>query len=192
MSLGFGILGFLNYGPMTGYDLAKVFGSSVDFFWHAQPSHIYLELKKLEAKGLIAGETVPQTIRPNKRLFSLTPAGRDAFLAWLAQGPGEEATQFKSAFLMKIFFGGSQPPAQTAAILRRFQADCGAYLKRMEAVPGTIQTYGAGKEPYRALCWQFTAEFGYRFIWVCADWAGECAEKLEALDREQKAREEKA
>lgn len=185
MSLGFGILGFLNYSPMTGYELAKVFGSSLDFFWHAQSSHIYLELKKLEEKGLIAGETVEQTARPNKRLFSITEAGRDAFLDWLTQGPGEEATQFKSAFLMKVFFGGSQTPARTAAILRQFQAECGAYRKRMETVPGTIRTYGAGKDPYRSLCWQFTADFGSRFIHTCEEWAGECLKKLEALDQKE-------
>lgn len=32
MSLGFGILGFLNYGPMSGYDLVKAFESSLQFF----------------------------------------------------------------------------------------------------------------------------------------------------------------
>jgi len=183
MSLGFGILGFLNYGPMTGYELAKVFDSSLDLFWHAQSSHIYLELKKLEEKGLIAGETVEQATRPNKRLFSITGAGRDAFLDWLAQGPGEETTQFKSAFLMKVFFGGSQSPARTAAILRQFQAQCQAYLERMGAAPETIRTYGAGKDPYRSLCWQFTADFGGRFLRVCEEWAGECAEKLEAMEQ---------
>lgn len=185
MSLGYGILGFLSYTPMTGYELAKVFGSSLEFFWHAQPSHIYLELKKLEGKGLITGETVTQSARPNKRLFSLTPAGRETFLEWLAQGPGEEATQFKSAFLMKVFFGGSQSPARTAALLRQFQADCGAYSLRMLEVPETIERYGEGRDPYRSLCWQFTADFGRRFIHTCAEWAGACAEKLEALERKE-------
>ncbi len=52
MSLGFGILGFLNYAPMSGYDLAKAFESSLQFFWHAQKNYIYLELKKLEQKGI--------------------------------------------------------------------------------------------------------------------------------------------
>lgn len=185
MSLQYGILGFLNYAPMTGYDLAKVFDSSLEFFWHAQPSHIYLELKKLEAKGYIAGETVAQSARPNKRLYSATETGREAFLEWLSQGPGEEATQFKSAFLMKIFFGGSQSPARTAALLRQFQADCEAYLNRMETVPETIRTYGAGKDPYRSLCWQFTADFGSRFIRICREWAEECARKLEELKEEE-------
>ena len=51
----------------------------------------------------------------------------------------------------------------------------------MDAVPETIRTYGAGKDPYRSLCWQFTAEFGYRFVGTCEAWAGACAEKLEEL-----------
>ena len=32
MSLAFGILGFLNYKPMSGYDLVKAFESSLEFF----------------------------------------------------------------------------------------------------------------------------------------------------------------
>lgn len=82
MSLGFGILGFLNYGPMSGYDLVKAFESSLQFFWHAQSSHIYLELKKREKKGYICGETVIQSDRPNKRLFSITETGKKAFMYW--------------------------------------------------------------------------------------------------------------
>lgn len=75
MSLAFGILGFLNFGPMSGYDLVKAFESLLQFFWHAQNSHIYLELKKLENKGYICGETVIQSDRPNKKIFSITDAG---------------------------------------------------------------------------------------------------------------------
>ena len=44
MSLTYGILGFLSYGSMTGYDLAKAFSCSVNFFWNAQTSQIYREL----------------------------------------------------------------------------------------------------------------------------------------------------
>ena len=41
MSLANGILGFLAYGEMTGYDLTKAFNSSVRFFWHAQKAQVY-------------------------------------------------------------------------------------------------------------------------------------------------------
>lgn len=84
MSLAFGILGFLNFGPMSGYDLVKAFESLLQFFWHAQNSHIYLELKKLENKGYICGETVIQSDRPNKKIFSITDAGKKEFMNWLA------------------------------------------------------------------------------------------------------------
>ena len=53
MSLQHGVLGFLNYGSMSGYDLAKAFSSSVQFFWNAQNSQIYLVLDKLEKQGFV-------------------------------------------------------------------------------------------------------------------------------------------
>lgn len=189
MSLAFGILGFLNYGPMSGYDLVKAFESSLQFFWHAQNSHIYLELKKLEKKGYICGETVIQSDRPNKKIFSITETGKKEFMNWLAEGAGEDATHFKSAFLMKVFFGGNMTPAQSATMLRKFKADCEAYLNRMEEAPDSIVTYGSNKEMYQTIYWQFTVDFGFCFIKTCIEWAEQCIQKLEAIN-EQNAKKE--
>lgn len=182
MSLGYGILGFLNYGRMSGYDIVKAFDSSLKFFWHAQNSHIYLELKKLEKKGYISGETVVQNDRPNKRLFTITDEGRKAFMDWLAEDVGKESVQFKSAFMMKVFFGGSLPPAQGIEILKSFRKDCMDYLESMSAIPDSISAYGANKESCQSLYWAMTADFGYSFINTCIDWAGRCIEKLEKLN----------
>ncbi|RKI30415.1 PadR family transcriptional regulator [bacterium 1xD8-6] len=186
MSLGFGILGFLNYGPMSGYDLVKAFESSLQFFWHAQNSQIYLELKKLEKKGYIDGETVIQSDRPNKKIFSITEAGKRAFMDWLAKGAEEDATHFKSAFLMKVFFGGNMPPAQSADMLRKFKADCETYLEKMGETPDSIGKYGSNKEKYQTLYWQFTVDFGYCFIKTCIEWAARCIQKLENLENEMR------
>ena len=38
MALKQGLLGLLNYGEMTGYELAKAFNDSLSFFWQAQTS----------------------------------------------------------------------------------------------------------------------------------------------------------
>ncbi|MEN6635102.1 MAG: PadR family transcriptional regulator, partial [Clostridiaceae bacterium] len=72
MSLKHGILGLLNYSPMTGYDLSKSFQNSLNHFWQAQTSQIYRELRDMEKLGWIASETVIQTDKPNKNIFSLT------------------------------------------------------------------------------------------------------------------------
>lgn len=184
MSLAFGILGFLNYGSMSGYDLTKAFESSLDFFWHAQKSQVYQELKKLEKKGYICGRTIIQSERPNKKIFSLTDTGKKAFMGWLAQGCNEEATHFKSAFLMKVFFGGNMTPAQSAAMLRLFKTDCEAYLKKMDSIPGSIESYGSNKNACQTIYWQFTADFGQSFIKTCIEWAERCIKKLEAFKQQ--------
>lgn len=182
MSLAYGILGFLNYGSMSGYDLVKAFESSLQFFWHAQNSHIYLELKKLEKKGYICGETVIQSDRPNKKIYSVTETGKNAFMNWLAEGAGEDATRFKSAFMMKVFFGGNMSPIQSINMLSKFKTDCEDYLEKMGSVPESIENYGSNKELYQIMYWQFTVDFGYRFIKTCVEWAEQCIERLESIN----------
>lgn len=181
MSLASGILGFLTYGPMSGYDLVKAFESSLQFFWHAQNSHIYLELKKLEKQGYITGKTVIQSDRPNKKIFSITDAGKKEFMSWLAEGAGEDAAHFKSAFLMKVFFGSNMTPAQSTDMLRKFKTDCEAYLKKMESTSENIEKYDHDKETYQTVYWQFTADFSYAFIKTCIIWSDQCIKKLEAI-----------
>ncbi len=180
MSLTFGILGFLNYESMSGYDLVKAFDSSLQFFWHVQKSHIYLELKKLEKEGYICGKTVIQSDRPNKKIFSITEAGRKEFMNWLAEGADENTTHFKSAFLMKVFFGGNMTPAQSVAMLKKYKANCEAYLKSMGSAPESIEKYGSDMETYQTMYWQFTVDYGYGFIKNCIEWSERCIEKLES------------
>src|SRR6266545_1471044 len=75
MSLQHALLATLLDGDATGYELAKRFDIGASNFWHAQRAQLYAELTRMEADGLVSGETVVQTTRPNKRVFSLTEAG---------------------------------------------------------------------------------------------------------------------
>lgn len=78
MSLRHATLAALLDGEASGYQLAKIFDVSVANYWHAVPQQLYLELNRLEADGLVEARQVVQQRRPNKRLFTITPAGRDA------------------------------------------------------------------------------------------------------------------
>jgi DNA-binding PadR family transcriptional regulator len=82
MSLAHAILVCVSDEPMTGYELAKRFDSSVGFFWRATHQQIYRELSTLSDKGWLSGKTVSQASRPNKTIFRLTAAGRAELLAW--------------------------------------------------------------------------------------------------------------
>ncbi|GAA4154044.1 PadR family transcriptional regulator [Actinomadura keratinilytica] len=75
MALRHAVLAALLDGEYSGYQLAKIFDVSVSNFWHAVPQQLYAELARLEAEGLISGRRVIQKDRPNKRVYTVTPAG---------------------------------------------------------------------------------------------------------------------
>ncbi|MBC9881599.1 PadR family transcriptional regulator [Bradyrhizobium sp. INPA01-394B] len=85
MALGDAILACLTERPMTGYELAKTFDSSIGFFWKADHQQIYRELSKLRDRGFIQGREVVQTGKPNKLIYTLTPEGRTALRHWAAR-----------------------------------------------------------------------------------------------------------
>jgi DNA-binding PadR family transcriptional regulator len=82
MALGEAILVSLTEHPMTGYELAKTFDSSIGFFWRASHQQIYRELQQLRAKGLVDSKDVIQTDRPNKTIYTITKRGFDHIRAW--------------------------------------------------------------------------------------------------------------
>src|SRR5437588_126747 len=85
MSLKHALLGFLNYGPMTGYELKKFFDTSVAHFWNAELSQIYPSLKQLESEGLVEMQVDVQEDRPNRKVYSITEDGRNELVEWLAR-----------------------------------------------------------------------------------------------------------
>ena len=76
MALRHAVLAALLEDEASGYQLAKRFDVSVANFWSATPQQLYRELDKLEADGLVDARLVRQQRRPDKRVFTLTDAGR--------------------------------------------------------------------------------------------------------------------
>src|SRR5438552_16270601 len=107
MSLKHALLGFINYGPMTGYELKKFFDTSVAHFWNAELSQIYPSLKALEGEGLVEMNVEVQADRPNRKVYSITDDGRRELLEWLATPA--ESDQVREPLLVKLFFGSSLP-----------------------------------------------------------------------------------
>ncbi|OBK22919.1 PadR family transcriptional regulator [Mycobacterium asiaticum] len=91
MSLRDAVLAALLEGEYSGYDLAKEFDASVANFWMATPQQLYRELDRLAEQGLIQARIVHQERRPNKRMYSLTDAGREAIQEFTARAPKPSA-----------------------------------------------------------------------------------------------------
>lgn len=87
MALRHAVLATLLEGEASGYDLAKGFDASIANFWMATPQQLYRELARMEADGLLTARVVRQERRPDKRLFSLTEAGRAELREFAAKPP---------------------------------------------------------------------------------------------------------
>ncbi|WP_430787499.1 PadR family transcriptional regulator [Actinoplanes sp. G11-F43] len=100
MALRNALLAALVDREASGYDLAKQFRSSVANFWTCTPQQLYRELEKMEAEGLLAARIVKQDKRPDKRIFSVTAAGREALHAFSLRRP--KPTTVRDELLIQV------------------------------------------------------------------------------------------
>jgi PadR family transcriptional regulator, regulatory protein AphA len=87
MSLPHAIMGLLNIMPMTGYELKKFFDDSIGFFWSAQMSQIYRELKTLEINGDVSSKEELSKKGPSKKIYKVTKQGVIHLKEWLEDIP---------------------------------------------------------------------------------------------------------
>ncbi|MFE7760458.1 PadR family transcriptional regulator [Streptomyces sp. NPDC057438] len=101
MALRNAVMAALLEGEASGYDLAKAFDATVANFWMSTPQQLYRELDRMETDGLVTARVVEQERRPNKRLYSLTEAGREAVRAYTAEPLGKPAV-IRDELLVKV------------------------------------------------------------------------------------------
>lgn len=182
MSLKHGLLGLLNYGGVTGYDLSKTFNESLAFFWKAQTSQIYRELNLMEKDGLLTSIIEFQTDKPNKRVYTITEQGKEELKNWIHDDAVGDLTSIKSLYLMKIFFAGNRDIASNIHFLRKAKNTCENALKEMAAIDNSIENYGERvEENINMLYWDMSAEFGREYYKMCIQWAEQCIKRLEEL-----------
>lgn len=172
MSLEYAILGFLNYAPMSGYDLKKAFDTSVRHFWPADQSQIYRTLKELTERGWVTVEIIPQEDRPNRKVYHITEAGREELRRWLAVPlPPDEP---RIPWLIQVFFAGQLPDAEIIALLERHAAELRARLHQYDRVPQQAAAYAeAVQSPREVFFWAMTLDYGVRMTQALLEWLEE-------------------
>jgi DNA-binding PadR family transcriptional regulator len=179
MSLDYAVLGFLNYHPYTGYDLKKIFDASVQHFWHADQSQIYRTLARLTEKGYVQMEKIPQEDRPDRKVYTLTEAGRSELRRWLSGLPlmGEP----HSAPLVQIFFAGQLSDEEVLAKFEIFAGMMRAILGQYEQVPSLIETYQKEiNSPREHFFWKLTLENGVANMRANLAWAESVIERIQS------------
>ncbi len=126
--LKFALLGFLNYTPMTGYELEGWMNASTGNFWHAELSQIYKTLKQLEKSGEVISHVEPQSSRPDRRIYTITAAGKTALDDWLTTPILEEVDK-KDPLLLKLFFAA---PADRANIITQLRVQLRLHQQKLD------------------------------------------------------------
>ena len=97
----FVILGFLLNNSLSGYEIGEMIKQSTNNFWQESDASIYPTLKLLTKEELVSAEPVYVGKR-RKEIFTITDAGRKAFLEWFKRSPDQDL--HREEFLLKLFF----------------------------------------------------------------------------------------
>ena len=144
-------LGMLTDGPASGYDMKKQFESSFGHFFPAGYGSIYPALATLARNGLVEFEEVPQEGRPDRKVYSITEAGREALMEGLASP--DPSHKIRSEFLATLWFAHLMTDEQINDLIDRKLVDIECFIKLIDEFPEC----GCDSVPRGA---QFVAGFG--------------------------------
>lgn len=175
------LLGALNYQPLTGYQMKQFIENSAGHFWYAQISQVYRTLGKLEDEGLVTSEVEEQESRPDKRIYSITEAGRQMLRQWLAK-PMTHLTPSKDELLARLFFS-AQLDKET--ILTQLRIQRSLYAEQLtvfqEVIPAQL-AYSQQHQPERArdaILWDCARRNGELGVQVMLQWLDETIQRIE-------------
>lgn len=159
------LLAFLAKEPAHGYELKLALEQT---FGEAYPSpnigQIYVTLKRLEQDGLVRSQDVRQTTRPNKKVYELTEAGREALRAWVDEP--SDGPRVRDEFFVKLILA---PMAGLADRMELINAQRRHYLGIMRNLAGL----SAADVPARLLI-----EGAILHLQADLDWLERCQEEL--------------
>lgn len=83
MTLPHAILVSLCEQSGSGYELTRRFDRSIGYFWSATHQQIYRTLRTMEADGWVSATAVEQQGRPDKKVYTVSDAGRAELARWI-------------------------------------------------------------------------------------------------------------
>jgi DNA-binding PadR family transcriptional regulator len=100
-----GLIGYLQ--PCTPYDLKRFIEQSISNFWPVPHTTFYVEPARLAVAGYL--EERQESGGRRRKLYSLTPAGRQALEKWLAT-PAAAPPELRDELELKVFLGADPRP----------------------------------------------------------------------------------
>ncbi len=134
-------LGILTRGDATGYEIKKSFeDDGYQHFVEASFGSIYPALNRLTEEGLVSVREEAQEKRPDRKVYSITGAGRQALVAALMKPLPED--KHRSPFVFAMLFSHLLPPGRVTALIDAYIAYGEAKLAQSAQPKTKPQTAG--------------------------------------------------
>ncbi|SCX91860.1 PadR family transcriptional regulator [Microvirga guangxiensis] len=127
-------LAVLSMGDASGYEIKKRVEEVFSRFIDVAPSGIYAALKLLDQEGLVSAKVVPQEGRPNKTVYTLLEAGREALTTSLRASEGRH--KIRSELVTLLMFADLLPPEKLRDVLANRMLELKQVRMEMEASTG--------------------------------------------------------
>lgn len=148
-------LAVLSHGPASGYEIKKRLEQPPHaLFQDTSFGSIYPALRHLAEEGAVSAEPLAGGRRPAKKVFSLTPTGRDRLMEALSELPGPD--RLRSDFLFTLLYGDLLPAPLLLSIIDARITELEGKLAWMEscdgraASPAAAFLHGLGLAYYRS------------------------------------------
>lgn len=162
MSLRHAVLGLLADRPASGYDLMKLFDSSLSNVWPATQSQVYGELGKLASAGLL--EVAAEGPRGRKE-YAITESGRAELRSWLIDTEPERTR--RSDALLRVFFLGVLSRVEAVTYLSLEAHRAAREHAALESLEASVD-WGDDRLSFHG---RLALEFGLRMTAMQEEWA---------------------
>jgi len=176
------ILGLLAEQPLSGYQIKKLVDIRFKFFWSESFGQIFPALKSLAAAGLAEECQQEHTGGHAAKTYQITPAGREALVAWLGQPVEKESLRLE--ILLKTYFSNYAEPGVMLTHLASFEEShaqqlhiLGLFQQELERIPDEDENH---REVLRVI------DFGLKANRAYLDW---CRETRDYFEQKQARRE---
>jgi DNA-binding PadR family transcriptional regulator len=149
-------LGILTRGDSTGYEIRKQFeDGGYQHFVEASFGSIYPALSRLTDEGLVSVREEAQQKRPDRKVYSITQAGRTAFIGALMKRLPED--KHRSPFAFAMLFADLLPPERVRVMTDEYINRCRDKLDHIaehdtpDAAPGERFVMGLGRAIFVAM-----------------------------------------
>ena len=178
MALAHTILATLGDNAFSGYDLWKEFCKCSTHYWQASQQQIYRELTKLEKQGAIYHEIISQEGRPDKKVYSITPEGKEMLLHWIAEPSSPGA--IREELLVKVLAAHLVP---LEIIIQELQRRRQIHKQQLaEYLKAEAEDFANANElPLEQKCMYLTLRRGIRLETQWVEW---CDEAIATFERE--------